>query len=116
MWSTTGLNTWSSVVLIYINDLCNVCGNSLPILFADDSNIFTVVKKLDDIKNLINKELADISMWLNANRLSLNIKKTQYMAFSRKKRPDKKMKLRYIITQFLKSSLASFLEYILTTA
>ena len=69
--------------LIYINDLCNVCGNSLPILFADDSNIFTVGKTLDDIEKLINKELADISRWLNANRLSLNIKKTQYMVFSR---------------------------------
>ena len=77
--------------LIYINDLCNVCGNSLPILFADDSNIFTVGKTLDDIEKLINKELADISMWLNANRLSLNIKKTQYMVFSRKKRTDKKI-------------------------
>ena len=45
MWSPTGLNTGSSVVFIYINDLCNVCDNSLPILFADDSNIFTVGKK-----------------------------------------------------------------------
>ena len=49
-----------------------------------------LVKKLDDIEKLINKELADISMWLNANRLSLNIKKTQYMVFTRKKRTDKK--------------------------
>ena len=80
--------------LIYINDLRNVCGNSLPILFADDSNIFTVGKKLDDIEKLINKELADISMWLNANRLSLNIKKTRYMVFSRKKRTDKKIDIK----------------------
>ena len=49
---------------------------------------------MDDIEKLINKELADISMWLNANRLSLNIKKTQYMVFSRKKRTYKKIDIK----------------------
>ena len=40
---------------------------------------------LSVIENAFNKELADISKWLKVNKLSLNIKKTHYMIFSRKK-------------------------------
>ena len=33
----------------------------------------------------LNQELANISQWLKVNKLSLNIKKTMYMVFTRKK-------------------------------
>ena len=38
-----------------------------------------------DIVKLINDELKNLVIWLETNRLSLNIKKTNYMIFSRKK-------------------------------
>ena len=79
---------------IYINHLCNVCGNSLPILFAADSNTFTVGKKPDDIEKPINKEFADIFMWLNANKLSLNIKKLNTWFSPGKREQIKKLILR----------------------
>ena len=71
--------------LIYINDLADVCKCSLPILFADDTNLFHHGTDLSVIECEFNKELADISTWLKVNKLSLNIKKTHYMIFSRKK-------------------------------
>ena len=71
--------------LIYINDLADVCECSLPILFADDTNLFHHGTDLSVIECEFNKELADISTWLKVNKLSLNIKKTHYMIFSRKK-------------------------------
>ena len=71
--------------LIYINDLSDVCKCSLPILFADDTNLFHHGSDLSVIENAFNKELADISKWLKVNKLSLNVKKTHYMIFSRKK-------------------------------
>ena len=71
--------------LIYINDLSDVCKCSLPILFADDTNLFYHGTDLHVTENSCNKELADISKWLKVNKLSLNIKKTHYMIFSRKK-------------------------------
>ena len=40
----------------------------------------------EDLSNMeitVNEELAGISQWLKVNRLSLNIKKTQYMTFTR---------------------------------
>ena len=71
--------------LIYINDLSDVCKCSLPILFADDTNLFHRGSDLSVIENAFNKELAGISRWLKGNKPSLNLKKTHYMKFSRKK-------------------------------
>ena len=72
--------------LIYINDLYYVCKESVPILFADDTNLFYSGNSFDDIAMKVNEELVQISNWLKANRLSLNISKTHYMVFSRNKK------------------------------
>ena len=69
---------------IYINDLANVCVHTLPISFAHDTNLFISGKNLNDMAVLINYELEEISTWLKANRLSLNVKKTHFMVFSKK--------------------------------
>ena len=70
--------------LIYINDLATVCKNTFPILFADDSNLFISGRDSDLIMKTLNEELKEISLWLKANKLSLNIKKTHFMIFSSK--------------------------------
>ena len=74
--------------LIYINDLSKVCTYTTPILFADDTNIFLNGLDIQQMQNTINKELLNISNWLKANKLSLNVKKTHYMIFTRKKHID----------------------------
>ena len=61
--------------LIYINDLANVCEYMMPLLFADDTNLFRGGKNIDDIHNEISHDLDSISEWLKSNKLSLNIKK-----------------------------------------
>ena len=76
--------------LLYINDLVSVCKHSLPFLFADDTNLFTSGKNLNDLKDKVNEELANISVWLKVNKLSLNVKKTHFLIFSNKNsKPDK---------------------------
>ena len=72
---------------MYINDLYNVCQESVPILFADDTNLFYSGSSLDDLARRINDELCNISTWLKVNKLSLNIKKTHYIIIHRKKEP-----------------------------
>ena len=72
-------------LIIYINDLSNVSTVSHLVLFADDTNIFINAKAPDILQEAVNKELADIAKWLKANKLSLNIKKTQFMVFTRRK-------------------------------
>ena len=72
--------------LLYINDLGNMCSSTTSILFADDTNIFKIGNNLKEMEDELNSELSKISIWLRANKLSLNIGKTHFMLFSNKKR------------------------------
>ena len=70
--------------LLYINDLAGVSKLFLTILFADDTNLFCTGKDIIKLMEDINLELSKIFSWLNANKLSLNIDKTNFMLFCRK--------------------------------
>ena len=79
--------------LVYINDLCNACNSTLPILFADDTNLFKSSQDLSHIEAMFNEELKNISLWLKVNKLSLNVKKTHFIVFSKRNKCDKYIKL-----------------------
>ena len=67
--------------LIYINDFKN-CSRLLDFhLFADDTNLFASHKNISDLEILINKELVNVNEWLCANKLSLNLEKTNFILF-----------------------------------
>ena len=67
--------------LIYINDLSSVSNFLSAILFADDTTLFHSSRNLTQLTNIINTELTNVVNWLNANRLSLNVDKTNFMLF-----------------------------------
>ena len=48
-------------------------------LFADDANIFLLGKDHEHLIDSANFELSEIVTWLQANKFSLNIKKTNCM-------------------------------------
>ena len=63
-------------------DFDNGLEQSEAIMFADDTTIISSGKKLDDLFCSVKKELVNIDAWLEANKLSLNIKKTNYILFN----------------------------------
>ena len=67
--------------ILYINDLNNVT-NLDSILFADDTNLFISHKDPDFLISTLNCELIKLSKWFRANRLSLNLTKTNFMEFT----------------------------------
>ena len=67
--------------LIYINDLPNSSSILHYILFADDSNVFLSHASYDQLFQLANNELTSASDWFKANKLSLNLSKTNYIIF-----------------------------------
>ena len=80
--------------IIYINDIAKVSKVFQPIIYADDTTLFSTLKSFhttsdNDTECLINLELDKIDMWLKANKLSLNVKKTKFMMFHT---PNKKVK------------------------
>ena len=71
--------------LLYINDLCNVSKRMFTLLFADDPNMFLYRKSPDDLIRIMNEEMVKVVNWLQINRLSLNLNKTHFMVFHRKR-------------------------------
>ena len=54
-------------------------------MFADDTNLFISGLDIDHMQNLLNNELHHIFQWLMANKLSLNVKNTDYMVIAKKR-------------------------------
>ena len=67
--------------LIYINDIIN--STSLNLLsFADDTTVCKSGPHIDTLINNINQELKHLCDYLCANKLALNVKKTNFCIFS----------------------------------
>ena len=75
--------------LIYINDLCEASNILDPIMSADDTNLFYSHHQIKVLFETVNAELPKISQWFRANKLSLNVKKTNYTLFHKCSLKDK---------------------------
>lgn len=69
------------LVLLYINDIGN-CSDKLKFyLFADDTSLLYANRDLKSLEKTVNAELQKLCEWLTANRLTLNIKKSNCAIF-----------------------------------
>ena len=55
-------------------------------MHADDTNISFQSSNLIDLEDNMNNELSSLNSWLMANRLSLNIAKTEFMMIGSRQR------------------------------
>ena len=76
--------------LIYINDLPSTSKSLSFFLITDDTNIYFESNSTDRLIKVINKELKAVKAWLESNKLSLNIEKTNFVIFHspKKKIPE----------------------------
>ena len=65
--------------LIYINELPGSLEFSFARMFADDTTLTASGESVLDAEVAINDDLANIKQWLSANKLSLNLVKTEYL-------------------------------------
>jgi hypothetical protein len=86
--------------LLYINDMKNTTSDLDIYLFGDDSNLFCSDKSLSRLETRVNAQLSEVYRWLCANRLSLNIEKSNYIIFHSVQR-----KLNYEIKVFLNNQI-----------
>ena len=57
------------------------CGVPQGSAFAEDTNIFYSHSDQNCLESVLNDELQDIDVWLKYNKLSVNIKKANYVIF-----------------------------------
>ena len=98
--STSRVNSWSLLFLIYINDLPNGLNSNVK-LFADDTSLFSVVHNITDSANLLNSDLSKINEFALQWKMSFTpdpIKQAQEIILSRKLQREIIRALRLIIT------------------
>ena len=66
-----------------MKDVENVSDFLYTILYADDTSVLLSGKDYITLVKLLTLELDKLSVWLKANKLSLNVQKTYYMIFHR---------------------------------
>ena len=71
--------------VIYINDLPNICHLAKFILYADDANIIVSGQSMHEIEQQLAELIPALTKWVGSNGLKLNLKKTSYMIFSKRK-------------------------------
>ena len=77
--------------------------------FADDTNLLYSDKNLKKLTKQMNKELASLFDWLCANRLSLNVGKTEFLIFRPSKKFNETTKLRINQTTIRESGKIKYL-------
>ena len=101
------------LLLLYINDLSTICRNTLPFLFADDTNLFISGTNFTHIEEMLNLELQAISLWLKVNKLSLNVKRLIICYLSTKDRTNQVYVWTLMDIPSMKCNIQGFLESIL---
>ena len=61
--------------IIYMNDICNVSEMLFYILYADDTTVIIKDKDISILLQTLKVEPEKLSIWLKANKLSLNANK-----------------------------------------
>jgi hypothetical protein len=76
--------------LIYVNDMVIASGELGFVLFpfADDTNLFAEGEDPVELFGKVNRGLGELGRWVSCNRLTLNLKKTEYVYFSRTRPPE----------------------------
>ena len=83
--------------LLYINDLNQAIKFCKVHHFADDTNLLYLAKSIKKLNKLVKYDLKNLLCWLSANKISLNVKKTELVVFkSKRKQFDGDIKLKLI--------------------
>ena len=73
--------------LIYIKDLFKAILFSDVHHFADDTNLINISGSLKQLAKQMNLDIKFLNHWLNANKISLNASKTEYIIFKHARKP-----------------------------
>ena len=67
--------------ILYVNDMARVSKDIELVLFADDTSIFVKGRNSEELFRRVNQGLKELSVWFRCNKLTLNLKKTEYVYF-----------------------------------
>ena len=78
--------------------------------FADDTNLFYTNKSVKNLNKLVSLDMKQLNNWLSANKISLNVKKTELViSKSSRKVLSDKIKIKLYGKRLYPSSSAKYL-------
>ena len=81
MRRSPGVKSWASPVFIVHKRYSELLGQLAQLaMFADDTNITIWAKNAEDLGEKLNNELNNVHNWLLANKLTVNVDKSEYMS------------------------------------
>ena len=79
--------------LLYVNDLPNISDILFTIMFADDTSMFINGNDIKAMETQLNSELKEVSIWLQVNKISLNVEKSCFIVFKSVRKSDLEVNL-----------------------
>ena len=73
IWSPPGVNTWTNVISLFINDRNKPLDHIIVKLFANDTNCFISGNNFNQLERLVEVELNKLQKWINTCPLCKNI-------------------------------------------
>ena len=72
--------------LLYITDLPNCLSNCEHRMYADNTHLTYTSNNIHNIQTSLNEDLENVHNWLRANKLTLNMTKTEFMLIGSRQR------------------------------
>ena len=71
-------------------------------LFTDDTDLLCLSNSIKKLNKQVDADLKHLVNWLNANKISLNIKKTEMVIFkSKQKKLEGDLKKKYVVKDYI---------------
>ena len=70
--------------LLYVNDVNQAIKFCKVHHFDDDTNLLCLSNSIKKLDKLVNADLKPLANWLNANKISLNVKKAEMVNLSKR--------------------------------
>lgn len=72
-------------------------------MLHDDTTVFVVSADKRDLEECLENDLKAMNTWGKANKLNLNVQKTQLLALSRRRREQETMEVQVVVNGNLKN-------------
>ena len=100
-----------SISVIYINDPNRAIKFCKVHHFGDDTNLLCLSNSIKKLKKLVNADLKQLVNWLNENKVSLNVKKTEIVINkSKQKKFEGNLKVRLYVKRLYPTESVKCLE------
>ena len=97
--------------LIYMNNLYKTIQYCKVHHFANDTNLFHTSKSVKNLNRLVNRDMKHLDNWLNANKISLNVEKSEPVIFkSPRKLLPHEIKIKLIGKRLYPSNSVKYLD------